>query len=146
MFCSECGSAIKPDLNFCSRCGAEVSGRVSGSGEVAGNLSNVVGAIGVFGFLGYLAVLYLLLSNGIPWPGVTWISLFYLATLVIICSRILRIIAAQTGKSAGYRPRTRAPDELGVPLNGQLIADRGTPISVVEHTTRTLDKVPVSGE
>lgn len=142
MYCSECGNAIRTELNYCNRCGAEVLSRSSGNIEVASNLSNVVGAIGVFGFLSYLAVLYLLLSNGIPWPGVTWISLFYLFALSMICSRILKLIGAQSSKPIRNRAWTAAPGEIDAPVNDRLIDDRGTPASVVEHTTRSLDYVP----
>ena len=144
MYCSECGNAIRPELNYCNRCGAAVLSRSSGNIEVASNLSNVVGAIGVFGFLSYIAVLYLLLSNGVPWPGVAWISLFYLVALSIICSRILKLIGAQSSKPIRNSSWTATTGELDPPVNDRLIDDRGTPASVVEHTTRTLDQVPIS--
>ena len=121
-----------------------MSSRLSGNVEVASNLSNVVGAIGFFGIVGFLAMLYLLLSNGFNWAGVAWISIFYLAAISLICSKILRLIAVQTGRAVSYRTRPLAPAELKAASTGQLFEGRTSPASVVDQTTRTLDKAPIA--
>lgn len=144
MFCSECGNAIKPELNFCNRCGAEMPRPSSGSNAVAANLSNVLGAIGVFGMLGFLAVIYLLVSNGFNWAGVTWISFFYLTALGVICHRILGQIAAHSGIRNTTRSIAQVPSELGSVTTGQLHEAREPVASVTDHTTRTLDEARVA--
>lgn len=116
----------------------------SGSDTVAANLSNVVGAIGVFGILGFLAMLYLLISNGFNWAGVTWISFFYLTSIGLICHRLLGEISAHSGMKNTTRSFARARREVGSVSTAQLLETREPVASVTYHTTRTLDEVRVA--
>jgi hypothetical protein len=150
MFCAECGNAIRADLNYCNRCGGEVSRTDRGDRSVVQNLTNVLGAIGVFGLLGFVAILWTMLRNSFETAGIVWISLFYLTTLFGLCALILRQTAAFT---LGRKSRGRNDDEgSGAPAyltrarTAQLNEPTDRPASVTEHTTRTLDKVPAAGK
>jgi hypothetical protein len=145
MFCSGCGTEIGAGLNYCNRCGNRVAGDEKSA--VAENLSSALGYIGGFGLLGFIAAIYLMMRSPIIAPGTIMIvSFLYLATLFGICFLILRQTAPFTvgraPRRAGGDGGTGSPAYLSPATTAQLTEPNEPFISVTEHTTKTLDKVP----
>lgn len=145
MYCSNCGSQIKPELNYCSRCGTRVAKIDSEMQKsLSENLSGSLGYIGGFGLVGYIFVALVLVKNGIPPVALVFISFFYLAALFGICVLILQQLKALPGKSQAQHPDFQnnfQTGQLDAANTAQLEEPKQQPISVTEHTTRTLDKI-----
>lgn len=147
MFCAECGNEIRADLNYCSRCGAEVARGKPGNQTMAATLSAAAGAIGLFGLLGFVAIMWMMLRSGIDLVAGAGVTVIYLATLFGLCFLMLRQTAVLT-RAKAKRP-TNGDDGSGAPAylsrasTAQLSEPTDRPASVTEHTTKTLDKVPV---
>ena len=147
MYCANCGSRIKQELNYCNRCGAKVSKiELETRQTVAENLSSSLGYIGGFGLFGFIFVALVLVKNGVPPTALVFISLFYLASLFGICFLILR-------QTSGFSKKTLPKGEdiqsgihtgqLTSPSTARLEEYKEPITSVTENTTRTLDKVLV---
>jgi uncharacterized membrane protein YvbJ len=147
MYCSNCGSQIKPELNFCSRCGAKVAkGDSDAQKSVAENLSTALGYIGGFGLVGYIFVALVLVKNSVPVNAIIAVSLFYLGAIFGICYLILQQIDKFSGKS--FAPvqnlyNNFQTEQLNPANTAQLESPRREPAaaSVTENTTKTLDEV-----
>lgn len=149
MYCSNCGSEIKPELNFCSRCGTKVA-KIDApqmQQSLAENLSASLGYIGGFGLVGYIFVALILVKNAVPVNALVAISLFYLGALFGICYLILQ----QIGKSTGKLPapiqnlynnfQTEQLNPANTAQLGESTEQPATAASVTENTTKTLDEV-----
>jgi hypothetical protein len=146
MYCSNCGSQIKPELNYCSRCGTKVAKNDAENSSMAENLSAALGYIGGFGLIGFIFVALVLVKNGVPANALAAISFFYLATLFGICFLILRQTANFSGKTSAKNKdfhNNFQAEQLGAATTAQLDAPREPVASVTEKTTRTLDEVLV---
>ncbi len=145
MYCSGCGTKLGPNLNYCKQCGSRVPNDESIS--VAENLSQSIGYIGGFGLLGFIFGIYLMTRSGVAAGPVIVISFLYLATLFGICYMILRQTAPFTLKKKDRNdPESYSADTPAYlkPLTtAQLTEPVKSPVSVTEHTTRTLDELPV---
>lgn len=145
MYCANCGVQIKQELNYCNHCGARVSKvELETQKTVAENLSSSLGYIGGFGLFGFIFVALILVKNGVHPTALTFISLFYLASLFGICFLILRQTANLSKKvlpkSEDYQPVFQTV-QLNSPNKAQLEEYREPILSVTENTTRTLDKI-----
>jgi hypothetical protein len=146
MFCSNCGSQVQSELNYCNRCGAKVAGGDPAIQKtVAENLSSAIGYIGGFGLLAFIFVVYLVLRSGGDSKVLIPVSFFYLAALVGICWLLLHQISELTGKPHSRRHEnvheTAEPAYIKPATTAQLGESTIEPASVTENTTRTLDEV-----
>lgn len=145
MYCAACGSELKIGLNYCNRCGARVSqADAEARRSATDNLSNSLGAVGVFGLIGYVVLTIFLVKSDAHPGSLVLISLFYLATLFGICFMILRQLKAIPGKSSAQNidfQNNFQAEQINAANTAQLEEPKQQPISVTEHTTRTLDKV-----
>jgi uncharacterized membrane protein YvbJ len=149
VFCSNCGSRINTELNFCSRCGTKVVKNDSETQKsVSENLSSSLGYIGGFGLIGFIFVALVLVRNNVPVRALMAISLFYLGALFGICYLILQqiAVASSAGKSSAPVSDFRnnfQPEQLNPANTAQLESPREEPagVSVTENTTKTLDEV-----
>lgn len=145
MFCSNCGSQVKPELNYCSRCGMRVAKNDSEAQKtIAENLSAAVGYIGGFGLLGFIFVVLILVKSGVHPTALTFISLFYLAALFGICTLILRQLKNLPGKAGAEKTDFQNDfqnERFDSPDTARLDAPREPFISATETTTNTLDEV-----
>jgi hypothetical protein len=147
MYCANCGSRIKPELNYCNRCGAKVSARETEMQKsIAENLSGAVGYIGGFGLVGFIFVVLVLVKNGVAEKALIPISFFYLAALFGICFLIIRQIKNLAGRPLHKQLEPdgsfQTAEQLSPANTAQLEAPR-EPLgaSVTENTTRTFDEV-----
>lgn len=145
MYCSNCGSQIIPELNYCNRCGAKVA-KIDAEMQktVAQNLSSSLGYIGGFGLIGFIFVALVLVKKGIDSYALAAISFFYLSALFGICYLILQQTARLSEKSAARNfafNHDFQSEQLGAANTAQLEEPKQTPISITENTTKTLDDV-----
>ena len=116
------------------------------STTVAKNLASSLGYIGAAGFGVLVGIIAILTQSNFDQPAIILVIGLYLATLFGICFSILRMIpkvAEKQDSSAGFTNQSSRPDQLNAPNTNRLEEPKQAPASVVENTTRTLDKVPV---
>lgn len=114
--------------------------------SIAENLSSAIGYIAGGGLLGFIFVTLVLVKKGIHPTALTFISLFYLASLFGICFLILQQIKNLPGKSRAEKTKfqTDFQNEQLNPVNtAQLEEPREPFISVTDNTTKTLDEVVI---
>ncbi|MCB1024056.1 MAG: hypothetical protein KDB79_06695 [Acidobacteria bacterium] len=148
MYCSNCGNQVREGLNYCNQCGGMMQTPDSPEkNSIAKSLSSSLGYIGFAGFLTLAGILAMLLKRESLDPGaIVGIIFLFLAALTTICYLILRQIsklADTPNKSNQNTPNYESPQELNSANANLLHEARERPASVVENTTRTLDKVPV---
>jgi uncharacterized membrane protein YvbJ len=143
MYCANCGTQIKPGLNYCNRCGAKISrADLEARNSVSANLSGSLAYIGGFGLVGYIFILLILLKNDVHPAALMLLSGFYLVTLLAICFMILRHLKTAAPATANIDFQNNfQTGQLEAAMTAQLEEARQQPASVTEHTTRTLDKI-----
>lgn len=157
MYCQSCGAAIQPDLNYCSRCGAQVAGLAPAQDErVAFVPADVIGPVRwlaaticltmILGFIILFTAIGHLAGRGVPTDPLVIIAALGLlgifATefmLIRMLSRLLfeargqgRLPAAKKSNANELRPASA--QHLAAPA-----ATTGPMHSVTDHTTRTLE-------
>lgn len=146
MFCSACGTQIQDGLNYCSRCGKRIAETDSETASIAESLSSSLGYVGGGGFIAYAFVILILVKNGVPSNVIVPITLVYFAALFGICFLILRQthLFSTRGRSRPEDVRDGKAPFLRPVTTARLREARDAGVaSVTEHTTRTLDEVPV---
>lgn len=151
MYCSTCGNRIAEHLNYCNSCGARIEKNpliVSNSSNAhLGKAVGFIGAIGLFAFIGVLKIV--LESPGLDIAGRVLILLAYLGTLFMICAMLIGHMWKHSGDIRIKQHEPRPVDDYVSPVSfrgvntAQLEEAREPGISVTEHTTRTLEKVPL---
>lgn len=144
MYCSGCGTQIQTGLNYCSRCGRRAADDADAT-SVAKSLASALGYIPGVGFFCYIFVLVVLLKNGIPGNQIIPISFIYFAVLFGMFFFTLRQAAALSkgsrSASYGFPPNEEAAGYSSPVETARLRQLREPGIgSVIENTTRTLDK------
>ncbi len=146
MYCSSCGSETNETLNFCKKCGKRLEKGVDSATAksmfeafMTGTVVVIVGGLGIL-----IGLIAMLLHNGVAPKDAGIIAMIYLAALTITSVMLLRnlpkLIDARLGSSRP-EPTEYAAPQLTSKTPAQLDEAR-QPASVVEDTTRTLDKVP----
>lgn len=146
MYCPNCSKEVNPDLHYCKSCGYRlVGGTRSDDGGVAKSLAKAVGWIGVVGLLVFVFVLGMLLATGADEGAVVVVSFFYLAAVFGICTYILKYIRSAGDHVAEFSSsQSDSSKEIPGTFTNQLEPAKTPPASVTDHTTRTLEKVPVA--
>jgi hypothetical protein len=142
MFCAGCGTQIQSGLNYCSRCGRRVAddtklGKTRSPLMIAGNTAGV-------GFVGFIFVLAILAKYGVAPDVFIPVTFFYFAALFGLCFMFLRQGAnISRTESSPAAEEVKEPTYLSPVTTAQLREGFDTPASVTDHTTRTLDEVPI---
>ena len=148
MHCSNCGTLLTQNLNYCQHCGSRNKTRALVTSSSPTNLLIAAGgAIGVFGLICFFPILRELLRSSLAPPAVVMILIAYLVTVLVMFG----VLIGQAWKSgarihANERPDDDvyvAPSRIRSVNTAQLEAAHGMPASVTEHTTRTLDEMPI---
>lgn len=148
MYCSNCGNAVTTDLKYCKNCGdklAKEEDKEGTPGKMLDNILTTLFLVVMFGLGILVGLVAVLLGNDVETRVVVLIAIAYLAAVFGICYTLLRqvpklIDAKLNGRTAS--PEFVPPAQLPAKTTGQLESYR-QPASVSEHTTRTLDKVPI---
>jgi hypothetical protein len=148
MYCSSCGTAVMPGLNYCKRCGAKLSGakdeEIAKPAEPAPEFILIIGM--VISFVAGLGVIMGLMAvmKGLDFPPalITAFSLIsFLMMLVIEGVFIWKLLGPKRGvkdiRQTG-RLKEQEMKELGAE-QGSWITDPAP--SVSEHTTHTLEPI-----
>jgi predicted amidophosphoribosyltransferase len=143
MFCSTCGNQLSAELNFCNRCGKKVAKPDTEDQEFsAESLTSAVTYVGGFGLVGFIFSVLILVKTNVPEKALIMISLFYLAALFGICFMLLR--QARYLADRRFNQNQNLQKELNPAITAQRAKPAERPISVTDHTTRTLEEVPVT--
>ena len=142
MYCHGCGAQVDLSINFCKRCGLPVQ---KGASNVSEQLGQGVPYVGGFGLLGAIFLAIYMVRRDVPLETFGPLVVVYLATLFGICWLMLHYSYKMTA-----RPKHQSSDEKTAMAHGlwgrdtaQLDEPRETPASVIENTTRTLEKTPI---
>ena len=145
MYCSNCGSQVKPGLKYCKHCGAEVSGKDAGAGTVSPTLhESIIWSIvsislgGLALLIGLMAVMKNVLNFGNELI-ITFTALSFLLLLVAICV-IIWMAARTRGGSKLVEEKIEAKLDTAKDLEAARARVLPEPAySVTEHTTRGLE-------
>ncbi|MEP6789620.1 MAG: zinc ribbon domain-containing protein [Acidobacteriota bacterium] len=149
MYCSTCGKSLNDNLNYCNSCGS----RIEKNALLVGNSSQrlfilAAGFIGLVGIVGFIPLLQELLRSRLDQPAILIILFAYLLTIFLMFAVLIGHTWKKSGdiriKAKGERDGYAPPPELRQVTTAQLDEARERPASVTEHTTRTLDHVPLS--
>ncbi len=150
MYCERCGKNVDNSLNFCNGCGAQLRKEKDEEKSIFSGLLSALIAIAVVGFgvlVGFIAVL---LDKIEDQGAVLAFTFIYLGALFGICYMIMKQLSKVIDRKIGAAPNTKDdsfadPQPLVQlpPKSTNPLEDFNGPASVTEHTTRTLDEVPV---
>jgi hypothetical protein len=141
MFCSACGTQLQPGLIFCSRCGKRIADDGGARNKFRQTPIVAAGNTAGVGFVAFIFVLLVLVKNGVVGNDLIPITFFYFAALFGLCFMFLR-----HGKPDPMEKNEAAsaePQFLKPVTTAQLPEPADRPASVTEHTTRTLQNVPL---
>lgn len=141
MYCSTCGTEIKPELNYCNRCGARVDKLATADKSAALEyMSMATGFVGLGG-LGLTVGLIAILLNFSVLPSVlVMVTLAFLSTIFGISFLMIQQISRMTDAGKISKEKAFEFQQLNAPNTAQLAEPRQPAMSVTENTTRTLEK------
>lgn len=159
MYCQSCGTEIQPGLNYCNRCGAQVTGLAAAAqaervvlvpADVTGPVrwlaaticaTMLIGFIVLFTAIGHLAgrgvqtdPLVVIAGLGLMGIFAMELSLIRLMSRVIFEGREQRAQLAAAQRASAPELRPAAAQQLTQPA-----VTTGPMHSVTDHTTRTLE-------
>lgn len=149
MYCSNCGNAVTSDLKFCKNCGdrlAKEEDKDGTPGKMLDNILTTLFLVVMFGLGILVGLVAVLLDKNIQTQVVVLIVIAYLGAIFGICytllSQVPKLIDAKLKRSSTVTETTSEPQYLRPAATAQL-GEYNEPASVTEHTTRTLEEVPV---
>ncbi len=149
MYCSNCGQSLNGNLNYCNSCGT----RVERSALVVNNSSSrpfavaaaVIGGGGIFAFI---PLLQTLIRSPLDQAAILMVLAGYLLTVFLMFAVLIGHIWKHSGDirvKGGRNDEEYAPPRSFRGVNtAQLNEPNQQPASVTDHTTRTLDHVPLT--
>ncbi|MGE3465398.1 MAG: hypothetical protein AB7J13_00575 [Pyrinomonadaceae bacterium] len=151
MYCPNCGNTVNKKLKYCNSCGERLSKSVEIDkdgmpGKMLDNILTTLFLVVMFGLGILVGLVAVLLGNDVRIEPVVVIILAYLAAIFGICFTLVK----QATKLIDHRLQaSQDPDqhssrhELPRRVTAQLDEYREPAASVVDHTTKILNKVPV---
>ena len=144
MYCSSCGTDLKPGLSFCNRCGTALSAKSPGPVKPPeASPESLVWAIVAVSVGGLAILIGLLAVMKEANLGVGLIVAFMLLSFLLLIGAnsvfIWLILRSKIGSREGHdrtQPKALAPTELAAPQERLFPESR---LSVTEHTTHTLE-------
>lgn len=148
MFCSNCGKTLESHLKYCNSCGTRVEAEqpvVVRSGSPMLAIGAVV--LGIVGLIGFYPIMRELLHSPIEAPAVFMTLLAYLVAVVAMFTVLIWQSRKGTTEITSKRNQTSKGFGGHAAFRGvntaQLPEPTSRPASVTEHTTRTLDNLPL---
>ena len=146
MYCERCGNQIDESLNYCNSCGTQLR---QGSPPPRSLTTSLIGATActvIFGLL-ILAILLGNLLGRVTRPEPLFVfGMIYLIVLFGIAYQMIKQVSKLIDGELKYRefPRRTSPPAVQLPPRStNQLEEFREPASVTDHTTRTLDEVPV---
>ncbi|MEQ1606303.1 MAG: zinc ribbon domain-containing protein [Pyrinomonadaceae bacterium] len=152
MFCQKCGNSLAASLKYCNNCGNRVAGEVEDKdgtpGKMLDNVLTTLFLIVMFGLGILVGLVAVLLGSGVTTEIVMITIIVYLAAVFGICFSLVRqvpkLIDARL-KASGFAANEPVQPAMLNPRTTAQLEEFRTPVaSVTDHTTRTLEKVPVA--
>jgi hypothetical protein len=148
MYCPSCGTEVTRELNYCNRCGANLSAP-SNQPEEPSRLVSLTGptfAIALMVVIG-LGIIFSSISHlardGVHPVALTWMAIFGMGMITGIAALVIRQWSHLSGtrkQKEQPAPRKKAVISEASPI--QLPPRRVEPVgSVTDHTTRTFDPI-----
>jgi hypothetical protein len=150
MYCPNCGKTVDKKLKYCNGCGERLSKALEidndgTPGKMLDNILTTLFLVVMFGLGILIGLVAVLLGNNVEPKFVMFIAIAYLGAVFGICytllSQVPKLIDAKL-KSREDSHASVAQPQLEILTTAQLEEYR-EPASVIENTTRTLDKVPL---
>jgi uncharacterized membrane protein len=148
MFCPHCGTESSQELNYCKRCGGNLSApapRPEGRAGVAWAVGLSTLGVVVVGLVALFAALDKLSERNLP-PDVFKLLIVFVSLTIVFSVALLTRFWSHLLRGAWQRPDP-APPRLARPTHtNELGAAQFTPLadarpaSVTEQTTRTLER------
>lgn len=150
MYCSNCGNLVNEKLKYCNVCGERLTkdeDRHGTPGKMLDNILTTLFLVVMFGMGILVGLVAVLLDKQVNIQLVTTIVIAYLAAVFFICFSLVRQVPKLIdAKLKGYTSDSLdlvPPQQLNPRTTAQLEEYHQPSASVTEHTTRTLDHVPV---
>ena len=150
MYCPNCGKTVNQKLKYCNGCGERLSkaaeiDKDGTPGKMLDNILTTLFLVVMFGLGILVGLVAVLLGNNVKPEIVAILTLAYLAAIFGICFMLARqvpkLIDARL-KGWSTTDETNEPRQLEPLTTAQLAEYREPVMSVTDHTTKTLDKVP----
>jgi hypothetical protein len=153
MYCPKCGNTVNQKLKYCNNCGEQLKSAEADSdstpGKMLDHILTTLFLVVMFGMGILVGLVAVLLDKDVKTDIVMLIVIVYLLAIFGICFSLAR----QATKLIDYRlkgwstQRENAEHEqLPHRMTPQLDEFREPVMSVTDHTTKTLDKVPLKGD
>ena len=149
MHCPNCGKVVNKSLKYCKDCGerlskAEEIDKDGMPGKMLDNILTTLFLVVMFGLGILVGLVAVLLGSNVEPKFVVMIAVAYLAAVFGICYSLLtqvpKLIDARLKLNA--QANDPEPHQLRPLTTAQLEEFREPVMSVTDHTTKTLDKVP----
>lgn len=152
MFCPTCGKTVNGKLKYCNSCGERLAKEVvrdkdSTPGKMLDGILETLFWFAMVGLGILIGLVAVLMKQEFPPNLVAIIVVAYLSTIFGICFLLARQVPKliDARLKAWERGDETTTQQLKSPTTAQLEEYR-EPLSVTDHTTRTLDKVPAAGK
>ena len=150
MHCPHCGNTVNKGLKYCNICGGRLASPdedIDGTpGKMLDNILTTLFLTVMFGFGILVGLVAVLLGNSVPTQLVTIIVVVYLAAIFGVCfmlvKQVSKLIDAKL-KSLNIPAGEPSAPQLKPLTTAQLEEHREPVMSVTDHTTRTLDNLPL---
>ena len=150
MYCPNCGKTVDQNLKYCNGCGERLSkdeDKEGTPGKMLDNILTTLFLVVMFGLGILVGLVAVLLGNDFKTGPVLIIVIAYLAAIFGVCF----VLARQVPKLIDAKLRVwnsgaevRTQPQLSPQTTAQLDEYREPVMSVTDHTTKTLDKVPLT--
>ena len=151
MYCPNCGKTVNKKLKYCNACGERLSkaaeiDKDGTPGKMLDNILTTLFLVVMFGLGILVGLVAVLLGSNVEPRFVMIIAIAYLAAVFGICytllSQVPKLIDARL-KSQQEAAEPYARPQLERVTTAQLEEFREPVMSVTDHTTKTLDQVPL---
>ncbi|MBK7392166.1 MAG: hypothetical protein IPI64_02555 [Chloracidobacterium sp.] len=149
MHCPNCGKVVNKSLKYCKDCGerlskAEEIDKDGTPGKMLDNILTTLFLVVMFGLGILVGLVAVLLGNDVKTEVVTTIVIAYLGAIFGICFMLARQVPKLIDARLKLNSQANDPEphQLRPLTTAQLEEFREPVMSVTDHTTKTLDKVP----
>ena len=145
MYCPSCGTEVTLGLNYCNRCGVRIDKLATTENSTGLEyLSMATGFVGLGGLGLTVGLIAILLNFNVIPQVVVILTLAFLSAVFGISFLMIQQISRMSKTTSDERAYEKPnPAQLGAINTAQLEEYHQPAQSVTEHTTRTLDKIPL---
>ena len=149
MHCPNCGKVVNKSLKYCKDCGerlskAEEIDKDGTPGKMLDNILTTLFLVVMFGLGILVGLVAVLLGNDVKTEVVVTIVIAYLGAIFGICFMLARQVPKliDARLKLNFQANNPEPHQLRPLTTAQLEEFREPVMSVTDHTTKTLAKVP----